>query len=116
MIGTFGSGAVAVAVLFVALLLFSGYALGGPGPGARSVLGLGSGQRNIAAALIVATQNSEDPRVVVMLIASTLAGLIVLVPAAIWFARRTSATAASRALDVQQVPQLQSDSVHPIHT
>ena len=91
MLGTFGSGAVAVAVLFVFLLLVSGYLLGGPAPGSRSVLGLGSGQRNIAAALIVATQNSEDPRVVVMLIASTLAGLIVLVPAAIWLSRRATA-------------------------
>jgi bile acid:Na+ symporter, BASS family len=92
MIGTFGSGAVAVAVLFISLLLVCGYMLGGPTPGTRSVLGLGTGQRNIAAALIVATQNSEDPAVVVMLIASTLAGLIVLAPAAIWFARRATAT------------------------
>ena len=89
-------GAVAVAVLFLTVLLGCGHALGGPTPGTRSVLGLGSGQRNIAAALIVATQNSEDPRVVVMLIASTLLGLIVLVPAALWFARRSSATNNSR--------------------
>ncbi len=95
-IGTFGSGAVAVAVLFLSVLLGCGHALGGPTPGTRSVLGLGSGQRNIAAALIVATQNSEDPRVVVMLIASTLLGLIVLVPAALWFARQSSATNNSR--------------------
>lgn len=89
MIGTFGSGAVAVAVLFVAFLLASGFLLGGPLPGMQSVLGLGTGQRNIAAALIVATQNSEDPKVVVMLIASTLAGLLVLVPAAVWLGRRS---------------------------
>jgi BASS family bile acid:Na+ symporter len=90
MLGTFGSGAVAVAVLFVSAALATGYALGGPAPGTRSVLGLGTGQRNIAAALVVATQNFTDPGVVAMLLVSTLAGLVVLVPAARWFARRAA--------------------------
>jgi BASS family bile acid:Na+ symporter len=86
MVGTFGSGAVAVAVVFTGALLAVGYALGGPAPGGRAVLGLGTGQRNVAAALVVATQNFDDPRVAVMLLASTLAGLGVLVPAARLFA------------------------------
>jgi BASS family bile acid:Na+ symporter len=90
MIGTFGSGAVTVAVLFVALLVACGYALGGPASETRSVMALGTGQRNVAAALVVAGQISEDPAVVIMLIASTFAGLIVLLPAAIWFARRST--------------------------
>ncbi|HVL15973.1 MAG TPA: bile acid:sodium symporter [Gemmata sp.] len=91
MLGTFGSGAVAVAVVFVALSLAVGYALGGPDAGTRSVLGLGTGQRNVAAALLLATQNYPDePGVVVMLIVSTLAGLVVLLPAARWCARRSS--------------------------
>lgn len=87
MIGTIGSGAVAVAVVFVSVTLATGYALGGPAPGTRSVLGLGTGQRNVAAALVVATQNFTDPGVVVMLLVSTLAGLVVLLAAARWFAR-----------------------------
>jgi BASS family bile acid:Na+ symporter len=87
MLGTFGSGAVAVAVLFVALSTAIGYALGGPAPGTRSVLGVGTGQRNVAAALLIATQNFPDePGVVVMLLVSTLAGLVVLVFAARRFA------------------------------
>jgi BASS family bile acid:Na+ symporter len=90
MIGTFGSGAVAVAVLFVALSLVVGYALGGPSPGTRSVLGLGTGQRNVAAALVIATQNFTDPGVVVMILVSTLAGLVVLLLSARQFARRAS--------------------------
>jgi BASS family bile acid:Na+ symporter len=91
MLGTFGSGAVAVAVVFVSLSLAAGYALGGPTPGTRSVLGLGTGQRNVAAALVIATQSFADPGVVVMLLVSTLAGLVVLLFAARWFARRSSA-------------------------
>lgn len=91
MLGTFGSGAVAAGAAFVALSLAAGYAVGGPAPGTRSVLGLGTGQRNVAAALVIATQNFADPGVVVMLVASTLAGLIVLIFAARRFARVASA-------------------------
>ena len=92
MIGTFGSGAAAVAIVFVALTLAVGYALGGPAPGTRSVLGLGTGQRNIAAALVIATQKFTDPGVVVMLLISTFAGLVVLVFAARRFARSSRTT------------------------
>jgi bile acid:Na+ symporter, BASS family len=89
MLNMLGSGAVAVAALFISLLLVAGLAFGGPEGATRSVLGLGTAQRNVAAAMIVATQNSSDAKVVVMLIASTLAGLVVLVPAAFWFSRRS---------------------------
>jgi bile acid:Na+ symporter, BASS family len=92
MMGTFGSGAVAVAIVFVSLTLAVAYALGGPALGTRSVLGLGTGQRNVAAALVIATQNFADPGVVVMLLVSTLAGLVVLLFAARHFARNSLAT------------------------
>jgi BASS family bile acid:Na+ symporter len=81
-----GSGALAAALVFVIAMLVVGYALGGPAPETRSVLGLGSGQRNIAAALIVGG-SSDDPRVVVMLLLATIAGLLVLVPAARFLGR-----------------------------
>lgn len=90
-VDTFGSGAVAAAALFELVLLFVGYFGGGPMPNTRSVLGLGTAQRNIAAALIVATQNAEDSRVVAMLIVATLVGLVVLLPAALYCARVGSA-------------------------
>lgn len=91
MLGTFGSGAVAVAVVFVALSTATGFALGGPGLKTRSVLALGTGQRNVAAALLIATQNfPSEPGVVVMLLVSTFAGLVVLLLAARWCARRSS--------------------------
>ena len=91
MLGTFGSGAVAVGVVFIALSTAVGCILGGPTAGTRSVLGLGTGQRNIAAALLIATQNfASDPGVVVMLLVSTFAGLVPLLFAAQYFARRSS--------------------------
>jgi BASS family bile acid:Na+ symporter len=88
MLGTFGSGAVVVSVAFVIVSLWIGYLLGGPSASTRSVLALGTGQRNIAAALVIATQNfPTEPGVVVMLLVSTFAGLVVLVLAARRFAR-----------------------------
>lgn len=99
MLGTFGSGAVAAAVLFVFAAFAIGYVLGGPSPGTRSVLGLGTGQRNIAAALIVATGSSGDSEVVIMLLISTLVGLVVLLPMARYCARSRAADDARRASD-----------------
>jgi BASS family bile acid:Na+ symporter len=107
MVGTFGSGAVGVAVLFVAALFAVGYAAGGPAPSTRSVLGLGTGQRNVAAALVVATQSfPTEPGVVVMLLVSTIAGLVLLLPVARWLARRMPTT-------VADLPQLRHEEVKP---
>ena len=90
LIGTIGTGAVGVGVLFVSLSLAVGCALGGPAPTTRSVLGVGTGQRNVAAALVIATQNFTEPGVVVMLLVTTLGGVIVLLLVARWFARASS--------------------------
>jgi BASS family bile acid:Na+ symporter len=90
LLGTFGTGAVAVAVVFVAVSLVAGYALGGPAAQTRSVLGLGTGQRNVAAALLLATQNyADEPGVATMILVTTLAGVVVLLLAARRFARAT---------------------------
>jgi len=94
MLDTFGSGAVAAAFVFVLAMLAVGYVLGGPAPTTRSVVGLGSGQRNIAAALTVVAGNADDPRVVIMLLVSTIVGLLVLVPAARYVGRPAPRVAA----------------------
>ncbi len=108
MLGAFGTGAVAVAVVFVSLMIAVGYALGGPAAATRSVLGLGTGQRNIAAALLIATQNFSDaPGVVVMLLVSTFAGLIPLIGAARWLARRPSRVAPGK-------PETQQGGLSPV--
>jgi bile acid:Na+ symporter, BASS family len=41
---------------------------------------LGTGQRNIAAALVVGTQSFSDSRVVVMVIVVAIVGLVMLMP------------------------------------
>jgi len=52
-----------------------------------AVLGLGTAQRNVAAAMVLASQDFKDPDVLVMVAASTLAGLFVLFPIA-WLLSR----------------------------
>lgn len=91
MLGTLGSGAAAVAVVFVALSIAVGNLLSGPDPATRSVLGVGTGQRNIAAALLIATQSfASEPASWSCYSVSTFAGLAVLVLAARRFARRVT--------------------------
>jgi BASS family bile acid:Na+ symporter len=46
----------------------------------RRVLALGTGQRNIAAALVVGSQSFDDPKVVVMVIVVAIIGLLILMP------------------------------------
>ena len=57
-----------------------GWVLGGPGADTRPVLGLGTAQRNIAAALVVGSQSFDDPKVVVMVVVVAIVGLLTLMP------------------------------------
>jgi BASS family bile acid:Na+ symporter len=84
-----GTGAIITIVVFLAIALVGGYFSGGSDPGVRSVLGLGTAQRNLAAALIVAAQNfSDDPDVIVFIMVAAILGLILLMAAAGELGRR----------------------------
>ena len=52
----------------------------GPDTGTKRVMALGTGQRNIAAALMFASQSFSDPKVDVMVIVVAIVGLIFLMP------------------------------------
>lgn len=75
----FGTRAIIAGLLFIVLGLGTGWLLGGSGAGTKRVMALGTGQRNIAAALVVASSFS-DPKVVVMVIVVAIVGLILLMP------------------------------------
>jgi bile acid:Na+ symporter, BASS family len=75
----FGTRAILAGLLFIVLGLGTGWLLGGSGAGTKRVMALGTGQRNIAAALVVASSFS-DPKVVVMVIVVAIVGLILLMP------------------------------------
>jgi BASS family bile acid:Na+ symporter len=76
----FGTRGILAGVLFIALGFGIGWLLGGPDADTRRVMALGTGQRNIAAALVVASQSFSDPKVVVMVIVVAIVGLIILMP------------------------------------
>jgi BASS family bile acid:Na+ symporter len=76
----FGTRGVLAGLLFIALGFGTGWLLGGPDADTRRVMALGTGQRNIAAALVVASQSFSDPKVVVMVIVVAIVGLIILMP------------------------------------
>ena len=75
-----GTGAILAGAIILVLSFIVGYLLGGPGSDTKSVLGLGTGQRNIAAALVVANQNFTDPDVLITLIVISIVGLFILMP------------------------------------
>ncbi len=91
MIALVGSRGILAAVLFVLAALLAGYFLGGSDPAIRSVGGLGSGQRNISAALVVAAQNF-DAEVITYLMVVAIIGFVVLFPAAGELGKRSLAS------------------------
>lgn len=76
----FGSRAILAGLLFIALGFGIGWLLGGPGGDTKRVLALGTAQRNIAAALVVATESFSDQKVVVMVTVIAIISLITLMP------------------------------------
>jgi BASS family bile acid:Na+ symporter len=77
-----GFAAVAAAVLLVAGGFGAGFLLSSSGFNRRTVMGLGAGQRNIAAALVVASQDFDDPKTLVMVVHFSLIDRMVLFPIA----------------------------------
>ncbi len=88
MLSVFGTRGILAGVLFLLFGFAVGYVLGGPARETRKVLGLGTAQRNIAAALVVGGQNFSDPKVVVMVVVVAIVGLLLLMPLARVLSRR----------------------------
>jgi BASS family bile acid:Na+ symporter len=78
-IGTIGTGGILAALIFLVGALAIGLLLGGKDASNRSVMGLGTAQRNLAAAMLVAAQNfSDNANVLVMVMLVAILGLILL--------------------------------------
>ncbi|MDZ8081348.1 MAG: bile acid:sodium symporter [Nostoc sp. DcaGUA01] len=74
------TGAIFVCAIFIIFSFSVGYLLGGPDIDTQRVLGVGTAQRNFAAALLVATSNFDDPSVVsIIMVTSLLMMVIVLI-------------------------------------
>ena len=92
-VGLFGSGGLIASLVLVGVAAGVGFLLGGPDRDGRWVMALGSGQRNIAAAMVVAAVNfADEPDVLVMIVVFSLITLVVMVPTAAELGRRAKAS------------------------
>ena len=80
-LGLLGTGGIVALLLFVAGSFAIGFVLGGGDPGVRSVLGLGTAQRNVSAALVVAAQNF-GPDTLTFVLVGAIVMLLILMPVA----------------------------------
>ncbi len=90
-IGLIGTGSILAAIILFAVAMAAGYFLGGRDEGTRRTLSMATGQRNLAAAFVVATSSFEDrPTVVIFLAAAGLIAMVIMMPIAGWFGNRAA--------------------------
>jgi predicted Na+-dependent transporter len=77
-----GTGGILALVLFIVGSLVIGLLLGGRDPGMRSVMGLGTAQRNVSAALVVAAQNFSGTNTLSFVLVGAILLLLILLPTA----------------------------------
>lgn len=77
-----GTGGILALLLFIVGSLVVGYVLGGRDPGARSVMGLGTAQRNVSAAIVVAAQNFPSGNTLAFVLVAAILLLLILLPTA----------------------------------
>ena len=105
----YGTRGVLASVLFIAAGSGIGWVLGGPQSTDRGVMALGTAQRNIAAALVVAGQNFKDPRVILMVVVVAIVGLLLLMPFARYLAR-LSQPASDRSSEASKLQSLEQSA------
>lgn len=81
MVDLVGSLGLLAGIIFIVGALLLGLLVGGRSPEIRSVAGLGTGQRNISAALVVGAQNFDSDVLTYLLVIAVI-GLVILMPAA----------------------------------
>lgn len=74
------NGVIFICAIFILFSFTVGYLLGGPGIDTQRILGVGTAQRNFAAALLIGTSNFDDPNVIsVIMVTSLLMMVFVLI-------------------------------------
>lgn len=92
-VGLLGSGGLLASLILVVLTTAGGYLLGKLGKAGDWLQGLGAGQRNIAAAMVVATMNFGNDEIV-MVVVYSLIGMVVIIPMALELGKRAKGGAA----------------------
>lgn len=78
------SRAIVALLLLLAGSFAIGYVIASPRPERRVVLGLGTSQRNIAAATIVAVEDIKNSDTLVLVVVASIIDLLILIPLARW--------------------------------
>jgi BASS family bile acid:Na+ symporter len=91
-LSVFGTFGVLAAVVYTVVCAGIGWLFGGPAKSTRGVLALGTAQRNAAAAFVVAGQNFDDAKVIVMITVVLIVEFLMLLPFARMLARGHSKT------------------------
>jgi BASS family bile acid:Na+ symporter len=81
-ISLIGSMGILALLLFIVGSLLIGMLLGGGDPGVRSVMGLGTAQRNVSAAILVSAQNFSGTDTLSFVLVAAILLLLVLLPVA----------------------------------
>jgi predicted Na+-dependent transporter len=92
-VGLLGSGGLLASLILVILTVVGGYLLGKLGKADGWLQALGAGQRNIAAAMVVATMNFGNDEVVMVVVYSLIV-MVILIPLALELGKRAKAGAA----------------------
>lgn len=79
-VNVIGRGAILAALLFIGSSFAVGWGFGLASGPLRDEVALATAQRNIAAAMVVATQSIEEPDTTVMVIITSLAAMVILFP------------------------------------
>lgn len=81
-ISLIGSYGLLAMVIFIVGSLLIGLLLGGGDPGVRSVMGLGTAQRNVSAAILVSVQNFSGTNTLTFVLVAAILLLLILLPTA----------------------------------
>jgi len=92
-ISLIGSGGFLALIIFVVGSLLIGFVMGGRDPAVRSVLGLGTAQRNVAAAILVTSLNFSGTMTLPFVLVASIVLPLILLPVARGLGRRSQAAA-----------------------
>ena len=92
-ISLIGSGGILALLLFIVISFAIGFLLGGREGDVRSVMGLGTAQRNVSAALLVSAQNFPGTNTLTFVLVGAILLLLILLPTAKRLGARSQDTA-----------------------
>lgn len=92
-----GTGGILALLAFIIGSLLIGFVLGGRETGVRSVMGLGTAQRNVSAAIVVTAQNFTSGNTLAFVLVAAIVMLLILLPTAKRLGARAAASTAEPA-------------------